>query len=49
MVGAQVERSKSSFHAFAAAEPQRFLVLDATLPVDDLAGRIRGRVSALLA
>jgi dTMP kinase len=30
------------------AEPQRFLVLDATLPVDELQQSIRHRVSELL-
>ena len=41
-------RVRQAYLALAAAEPERFLVLDATLPVDDLAERIRARVSALL-
>jgi dTMP kinase len=38
-------RVRAGYLALAAAEPQRFLVLDATLPVDELAARIRDRVS----
>jgi dTMP kinase len=41
-------RVRAAYLALAAAEPARFLVLDATLPVDELADRIRSRVSALL-
>ena len=41
-------RVRAAYLALAAAESQRFLVLDATLPVDDLAERIRDRVSSLL-
>jgi dTMP kinase len=41
-------RVRAGYLALAAAEPERFLVLDATLPVDELAARIRDRVSALL-
>ena len=52
----RLEAEAAEFHAtvraayleLAAAEPQRFLVLDATLPVDELAERIRSRVSSLL-
>jgi dTMP kinase len=52
----RLEAEEADFHArvraayleLAAAEPGRFLVLDATLPVDELADRIRSRVSALL-
>jgi len=52
----RLEAEAADFHArvragyleLAAAEPARFLVLDATLPVDELAGNIRDRVSALL-
>jgi dTMP kinase len=52
----RLEAEESDFHArvraayllLAEAEPERFLVLDATLPVDELAGRIRSRVSELL-
>lgn len=42
-------RVREGYLALAAAEPERFLVLDATLPVDELAARIRARVSDLLA
>lgn len=42
-------RVREAYLALAAAEPQRFLVLDATEPVDALADRVRGRVSELLA
>ena len=41
-------RVRSAYLDLAAAEPARFLVLDATLPVDELAASIRDRVSALL-
>jgi len=41
-------RVREAYLALAAAEPERFLVLDATLPVDELAARIRARVSAAL-
>ncbi len=41
-------RVRAGYLALAAAEPERFLVLDAALPVDDLAASIRDRVSALL-
>jgi len=42
-------RVREAYLALAAAEPERFLVLDATLPVDELAALIRDRVSAALA
>lgn len=42
-------RVREGYLALAAAEPERFLVLDATLAVDELARRIRDRVSELLA
>jgi len=42
-------RVRAEYLRIAAAEADRFLVLDATLPVDELATRIRERVSALLA
>ncbi len=42
------ERVRSAYLVLAAAEPQRFLVLDATRPVDELQASIRDRVSALL-
>lgn len=41
-------RVRAAYLDLAAAEPERFLVLDATLPVDELAARIRTRVSDLL-
>jgi dTMP kinase len=52
----RLEAEEAEFHArvraayleLARAEPERFLVLDATLPVAELADRIRSRVSALL-
>jgi dTMP kinase len=42
-------RVREAYLALAAAEPDRFLVLDATEPVTALADRIRARVSDLLA
>jgi dTMP kinase len=42
-------RVRDAYLALAAAEPERFLVLDATLPVDELAELIRARVSVALA
>ena len=53
----RLEEEKSDFHdrvragylALAAAEPERFLVLDATRERDELEADIRARVSALLA
>ena len=42
-------RVREAYLALAAAEPERFLVLDAREPVDALAERIRARVSDLLA
>lgn len=42
------ERVRSAYLVLAEAEPQRFLVLDATRPVDELQASIRDRVSALL-
>jgi dTMP kinase len=52
----RLEAEKSDFHArvraayleLADAEPERFLVVDATLPIDDIAGVIRGRLEELL-
>lgn len=41
-------RVRAAFLELAAAEPDRFVVLDASLPVDDLAAAIRARVAALL-
>ena len=53
----RLENEKSEFHGrvraafleLARAEPARFLVLDATLPVERLAALIRGRIEPLLA
>lgn len=42
------ERVREAYLALAAAEPERFLVLDATRPVDELAAAIRERVATLL-
>jgi len=42
-------RVRDGFLALAAAEPGRFLVLDATLPVDRLAAEVRERVALALA
>ena len=52
----RLENEKAEFHArvrqgflaLAEAEPERFLVLDASLPVEELAQRIRARVEAAL-
>lgn len=52
----RLERAGTDFHARtrrafldrAAADPDRWLVLDATEPVESLAGRIRARVTTLL-
>jgi dTMP kinase len=51
----RLEAEKSDFHArvrrgfldLAATEPERFLVLDATRPPEDLAADVRARVAAL--
>jgi len=42
------ERVRDAYLGLARAEPDRFLVLDATEPVESLQERIRARVSALL-
>lgn len=42
------ERVRRAYLELADAEPDRFLVLDATLPVDELQRSIRDRVSHLL-
>ncbi|MEJ3404913.1 dTMP kinase [Rathayibacter sp. YIM 133350] len=52
----RLEAEKGEFHArvraayleLAAAEPERFLVVDATLPVERIAALIRDRVAPLL-
>jgi len=41
-------RVRSAFLALAASEPERFLVLDASRPVDEIAAAIRERVSSVL-
>jgi dTMP kinase len=41
-------RVRDAYLALAEAEPERFLVLDATRPVEELAATIRGRVSDVL-
>ena len=43
------ERVRAAYLALAEAEPERFLVLDATRPVEELQQSIRDRVSPLLA
>lgn len=53
----RLEAEKDEFHArvraaflqLAEAEPARFLVVDAALPVDEIAARVRERVAALTA
>ncbi|SDY02970.1 dTMP kinase [Geodermatophilus africanus] len=42
------ERVRDTFRTLAAAEPGRYLVLDATRSVDELAADVRERVGALL-
>lgn len=41
-------RVRQGFMALAEAEPERFLVLDASLPVEELAQRIRARIEVAL-
>ncbi|GGI47550.1 dTMP kinase [Agromyces flavus] len=41
-------RVRDAYLGLAAAEPERFLVVDATLPVDEIAARISERVEPLL-
>ena len=41
-------RVRESYLELAAAEPERFLVIDATLPVDEIAAAIRERVALSL-
>lgn len=43
------ERVRGAYLELAGAEPNRFIVLDASLPVEAIAGVIRARVSTLLA
>jgi dTMP kinase len=42
------QRVRATFRALAAAAPERYLVLDATRGVDELAAGVRTRVGALL-
>jgi len=42
------ERVRASYLELATSEPQRFLLLDATLPIDAIASAIRARVVTLL-
>ena len=42
------ERVRAEFLALAAAEPDRFLVLDATAPIDQVHAAIRARITPLL-
>ena len=42
------DRVRAAYLAIADAEPDRFLVVDASAPVDDIAGIIRARVARLL-
>lgn len=42
------ERVRAAFLELAAAEPERFLVLDASRPAADLAAEIRSRVESVL-
>lgn len=42
------ERVRAGFLALAASEPDRFLVIDALLPVDEIAARVQERVAAAL-
>jgi len=42
------ERVRNAFLALAAADPDRFLVLDAALPPDELAAAVRTRILPLL-
>lgn len=42
------DRVRVAFLAIAEADPERFLVVDATLPVEEIAATIRSRIEALL-
>ena len=42
------ERARQAFLGFAAADPDHYLVLDARLPVDEIAASVRERVAPLL-
>jgi len=41
-------RVREAFLALAGDEPDRFVIVDAALPVDEIAARIRARVEGLL-
>jgi dTMP kinase len=43
------QRVRATFQTLAAGDPDRYLVLDATRPVDELAAAVRARVGPLLA
>lgn len=42
------ERVRAAFLELAASEPERFLVLDASLPVEEIAAAVRDRVAGAL-
>jgi dTMP kinase len=42
------DRVRSAYLGLAASEPERFLVVDAALPVEEIAAAIRARVAPLL-
>ena len=42
------ERARQAFLGFAAADPDHYLVLDARLPVEEIAAEIRAEVTPLL-
>lgn len=42
------DRVRQAFLAIAAADPERFLVVDAALPIDEIAAAVRARVVSLL-
>ncbi len=43
------QRARQAFLDFAAADPDHYLVLDARVPVDEIAAAVRARVEPLLA
>ena len=43
------ERVRDAYLELAAAEPDRFLVLDAALPAEQIAAAVRERIAGLLA
>lgn len=42
-------RTREAFLSRAAADPNRWLVLDATLPADEIAGAVQARITPMLA